>query len=48
MNVYGILTAIQGCQAFDDLMNTTNIRPWFERMQQLVEPSRIDTSVRVS
>ena len=46
INVYGILTAIQGCQAFEDLMTHTNIRPWFERMKNLIEPHRIDTPVR--
>jgi microsomal prostaglandin-E synthase 2 len=38
LNVYGILTAIQGCQAFDDLMKNTDIQPWFERMKSIVEP----------
>jgi len=38
LNVYGILTAIQGCEAFQDLMNNTKIQPWFERMKYLVEP----------
>ena len=47
VNVYGILTSMQGCQAFEDLMNTCQIRAWFERMQNLIEPHRIDTSVRV-
>ncbi|UJR20674.1 hypothetical protein I4U23_023795 [Adineta vaga] len=46
LNVYGILTAIQGCEAFHDLMTKTKIQPWFERMKNLVEPHRIDTLVR--
>ncbi len=46
LNVYGILTAMQGCQAFQDLMNNTKIQPWFKRMKNLVEPHRIDTPVR--
>lgn len=46
LNVYGILTAIQGCEAFDDLMKNTKIGPWFERMRNLIEPHRIDTPVR--
>jgi hypothetical protein len=46
LNVYGILTTIQGCDAFRDLMNNTKIQPWFERMKNLVEPHRIATSVR--
>jgi len=45
LNVYGILTAIQGCEAFDDLMTNTKIQPWFERMKNLVEPHRIDKPV---
>ncbi|CAF1242516.1 unnamed protein product [Adineta steineri] len=46
LNVYGVLTAIQGCEAFQDLMTNTKIQPWFERMKNLVEPHRIDTPVR--
>ncbi len=46
LNVYGILTAIQGCEAFEDLMTNTKIQPWFERMKNLIEPHRIDTPVR--
>ncbi|CAF3972137.1 unnamed protein product [Rotaria sp. Silwood2] len=38
LNVYGVLTAIQGCEAFQDLMNNTKIQPWFERMKHKVEP----------
>jgi microsomal prostaglandin-E synthase 2 len=45
LNAYGILTAIQGCEAFDDLMKNTKIQPWFERMKQLVETHRVDTRV---
>jgi hypothetical protein len=37
LNVYGILTSIQGCQAFQDLMANTKIQPWFERMKHRVE-----------
>jgi len=43
LNVYGILTAIEGCQAFDDLMNHSKIRGWFDRMKALVEPHRLST-----
>jgi microsomal prostaglandin-E synthase 2 len=46
LNVYGILTAMQGCEAFKDLMINTKIQPWFERMKNLIEPHRIDTPVR--
>ena len=44
--MYGILTLIQGCEAFDDLMKHTNIQPWFERMKKLIEPHRSETRVR--
>lgn len=45
LNVYGILTAIQGCEAFEDLMTHTKLRPWFNRMKNIIEPHRIDTPV---
>jgi len=45
LNVYGILTAIQGSEAFQDLMTNTKIQPWFDRMKNLIEPHRIDTPV---
>ncbi|CAF0794314.1 unnamed protein product [Adineta ricciae] len=48
LNAYGILTAIQGCEAFEDLMKNTKIQPWFERMRNLVEPHRIDTPARAT
>lgn len=38
LNVYGILTSIQGCEAFQDLMTHTKIQPWFERMKHRIEP----------
>ncbi|KAG7171256.1 prostaglandin E synthase 2-like isoform X1 [Homarus americanus] len=34
--VYGILTAVEGCDAFQDLKNNTKITPWFERMKEVV------------
>ncbi|CAF0824166.1 unnamed protein product [Rotaria sordida] len=46
LNVYGVLTAIQGCEAFQDLMNNTKIQPWFERMKHLVEPHFADNHIR--
>jgi len=46
--VYGILTAIQGCEAFQDLMNNTKIQPWFERMKHLVEPHFVDNRIRAT
>ncbi|CAF0938587.1 unnamed protein product [Adineta ricciae] len=48
LNVYGILTAIQGTEAFQDLMNHTKIQPWFERMKHLVEPHFADNRIRAT
>ncbi len=48
LNVYGILTAIQGCEAFQDLMNNTQIQPWFERMKYKVEPHFADNRIRAT
>ena len=45
LDVYGILTAIQGCEAFHDLMSNTEIRPWFERMKNLVENHLVDNRI---
>ncbi|CAF3358532.1 unnamed protein product [Rotaria socialis] len=45
LNVYGVLTAIQGCEAFQDLMSNTKIQPWFERMKHLVESGSVDNVV---
>ncbi|CAF3989029.1 unnamed protein product, partial [Rotaria magnacalcarata] len=45
LNVYGVLTAIQGCEAFQDLMSNTKIQPWFERMKNLVESGSVDNVV---
>lgn len=36
LNLYGVLTAIEGSQAFYDLLANTNVGPWFKRMKQLV------------
>ncbi|CAF1362632.1 unnamed protein product [Adineta steineri] len=48
LNVYGILTAIQGCEAFQDLMSNTKIQPWFERMKHSVEPHFADNRLRAT
>ncbi|UJR28991.1 hypothetical protein I4U23_010209 [Adineta vaga] len=48
LNVYGILTAIQGTEAFQDLMNNTKIQPWFERMKHLVEPHFVDNRIQAT
>lgn len=34
--VYGVLNAIEGCDAFKDLKANTKIGAWYERMQQVV------------
>ncbi|CAF0829237.1 unnamed protein product [Didymodactylos carnosus] len=41
ISCYGILTSIKGTQAFEDLLNNTDIQPWFERMTQIVEQQEI-------
>ena len=48
LNVYGILTAIQGCEAFQDLMANTKIQPWFERMKHVVEPQLVTATLPAS
>jgi microsomal prostaglandin-E synthase 2 len=34
--VYGVLTAIEGCDAFRDMLANTDIGPWYERMREKV------------
>ncbi|CAG0923159.1 unnamed protein product [Notodromas monacha] len=34
--IYGVLTAIEGCDAFRDLLANTDIGPWYERMRDQV------------
>lgn len=29
LSVFGVLSSIEGCTAFDDLLENTNIRPWY-------------------
>ena len=31
--VYGVLSAIEGCDAFEDLMNNTKVGPWFRAVK---------------
>ncbi|KAI5701016.1 hypothetical protein M8J75_005285 [Diaphorina citri] len=31
--VYGVLSSIEGCEAFKDLMAKSKIKPWYERMR---------------
>jgi len=34
--VYGVLTAIEGCDAFDDLKRNTKVNAWYESMKEVV------------
>lgn len=35
--VYGILKSIEGCNAFEDTLNNTNLKPWYDAMVKEVE-----------
>lgn len=35
--VYGVLTAVEGCDAFQDLKNNTGISQWFQNMSEVVK-----------
>lgn len=35
--VYGVLTAVEGCDAFQDVKSNTNISHWFENMSEIVK-----------
>lgn len=48
---YGVLSAIEGCDAFADLTAHTKILPWYQRTKQLVlshDGSRLNKSVIAS
>ena len=32
--VYGVLSAIEGCDAFQDILNNTKVAKWYNRMKQ--------------
>lgn len=34
--VYGVLTAVEGCDAFQDLLTNTKVRSWFYNMKDAV------------
>ncbi|XP_065068283.1 prostaglandin E synthase 2-like [Rhopilema esculentum] len=36
LGVYGVLNAIEGLDAFNDMMKNTNIKPWYQRMKKAV------------
>lgn len=35
--VYGVLTAVEGCDAFQDLKKNTKISDWFANMSEIVK-----------
>ena len=35
-SVYGVLNAIEGLDAFEDMMKNTGIQPWYNRMKKAV------------
>ena len=35
--MYGVISAIEGLDAFDDLMSNTKISPWYIRMKKKVQ-----------
>lgn len=35
--VYGVLSAIEGLRAFDDMTAQTNIKPWYEAVKERVK-----------
>ncbi|XP_047135790.1 prostaglandin E synthase 2 isoform X1 [Hydra vulgaris] len=37
LNMYGVISAIEGLDAFHDLMANTEIQPWYNRMKQQVK-----------
>jgi len=37
LNMYGVISAIEGLDAFEDLMSNTNIKPWYTRMKKQVQ-----------
>ena len=34
LSVFGVLSSIEGCQAFNDLLQNTNIKPWYSAMKE--------------
>jgi len=40
LNMYGVITAIEGLDAFNDLMANTNIGTWYQRMKKQVKSQR--------
>jgi len=40
LNMYGVISAIEGLDAFNDLMKNTKIGPWYKRMKSQVQGHR--------
>lgn len=38
--VYGVLNSIEGCYAFKDLLNNSNIKTWYYSMKDVVQNHR--------
>ena len=38
--VYGCISSIDGSQSFDDLMSHSNVAPWYNRMQAVIDSRR--------
>ena len=37
LSVFGVLCAIEGCEAFNDLRANTDIGPWFDSMKEVAK-----------
>lgn len=40
LSVYGVLCSMEGCQAFKDCLQNTNIGKWFHAVKDVVEKNR--------
>ena len=40
LSVFGVLSSIEGCDAFKDLIENTKIRKWYFTMKQLVDEQK--------
>ena len=38
--VYGCINSIDGSRSFVDLLNNTNVEPWYKRMQEAIDSRR--------
>lgn len=37
LSMYGMLTAMEGTEAFRDLVDNTKLKPWYDRTKTMVE-----------